>query len=65
MTEFANPQSAVPLESSAPASPLGSIRYTEEMHLRPSPPPDYRNENRALVALAGALADSPDTILRT
>ena len=65
MTEFANPQNAVPLESSTPAASLESILCTEELHRRPSHPPDYRKENRALAALASALADSPGTILRT
>ena len=43
----------------------GSILCTEELQRRPSRPPDYRDENRALVALASALADSPRTILQT
>ena len=33
--------------------------------LRPSRPPDYQVENRALVALGQALANSPRTILQT
>jgi PAS domain S-box-containing protein len=45
--------------------PLESILCTEELHRRPSRPPDHEKENRALVALAQALADSPDTILQT
>jgi len=65
VTEFANPQNAVPLEGSTPTAPLESILCTEELPRRPSRPPDYRKENRALVALAGALADSPGTMLRT
>ncbi len=64
MTEFANTQDAVPLESASPAASLELILCTEELHLRPSRPPDHRKENRALVALAGALADTPGTILR-
>jgi hypothetical protein len=44
---------------------LESILCTEELHRRPSRPPDYEKENRALVALAKALADSPRTILQT
>ena len=44
---------------------LESIHCTEELHRRPSRPPDHEKENRALVALAQALADSPGTILQT
>jgi PAS domain S-box-containing protein len=44
--------------------PLESILCTEELNRRPSRPPDYETENRALVALAQALADSPRTILQ-
>src|SRR3989454_977868 len=47
------------------AVPLESILCTEELHRRPWRPPDYGKENRALVALAIALADSPRTILQT
>ena len=42
-----------------------SILCTDELNLRPSRTPDYKTENRALVALAQALADSPQTILQT
>jgi len=45
--------------------PLESILCTEELHRRSSRPPDYEKENRALGALARALADSPRTILQT
>jgi PAS domain S-box-containing protein len=45
--------------------PLDSILCTEELRRRPSRPPDYEKENRALRALAHALADSPRTILQT
>ena len=64
MTEFANPQIGVLLESSTPAAPLESILCTEELHRRPSRPPDYEKENRALVALMGALTDSPNSIFQ-
>jgi signal transduction histidine kinase len=47
------------------AAPLESILFTEELYLRQSRPPDYERENRALVTLARALADSPRTILQT
>ena len=44
---------------------LKSILCTEELQRRPLRPPDYEKENRALVALASALADSPSSILQT
>lgn len=44
---------------------LESILCTDELESRPSRPPDHQTENRALVALAQALADSPRTILQT
>jgi PAS domain S-box-containing protein len=47
------------------AAALESILCTEELQRRPSRPPNYELENRALVALAQALADSPRTILQT
>jgi hypothetical protein len=39
--------------------PLEAILCTEELHRRPTRPPDYQAENRALGALVQALADSP------
>jgi PAS domain S-box-containing protein len=65
--ESATSNNDVPLEASIPegAVPLESILCTEELHRRPWRPPDYEKENRALVALAIALADSPHTILQT
>jgi PAS domain S-box-containing protein len=67
MTESAKSHNDVPLEASIPegAVPLESILCTEELHRRPWRPPEYGKENRALVALAIALADSPRTILQT
>ena len=67
MTESAKLKQDVPLESLLPDGvvPLESILCTEELHRRPWRPPDYEKENRALVALAIALADSPRTILQT
>jgi PAS domain S-box-containing protein len=65
MTESARSKSHVPLEDSIPQSSLESILCTEELHRRPWRSPDYEKENRALVALVGALADSPCTILQT
>jgi PAS domain-containing protein len=55
---------AVGTAGKAPVS-RESILCTDELNLRPSRTPDYRTENRALVALAHALADSPQTILQT
>jgi PAS domain S-box-containing protein len=57
----------IPLEDSIPeaGSSLESILCTEELQRRPSRPPDYEKENRALVALVSALADSPSTIFQT
>jgi GAF domain-containing protein len=45
-------------------APLESILCTEELYSRSFRPPDYETENRALVALAEALADSPHTVLQ-
>ena len=55
------------VEASIPvgAAPLESILCTEELFRRPLRPPDYEKENRALVALVSALADSPQTIFQT
>ena len=67
MAEAAETTSDVAVESSllAGAVPLELILCTEELHRRPSRPPDYERENRALVKLVSALADSPNTILQT
>jgi len=67
LARSAETRSDVPFESSAPvgAAPLESILCTEELHRRPSRPPDYEKENRALVMLVSALADSPSNILQT
>jgi signal transduction histidine kinase len=67
MTEPGKATSDRPPAASIPvgAAPLDSILWTEELRRRPSRPPDYEEENRALVALVGALADSPRTILQT
>jgi PAS domain S-box-containing protein len=59
------PQTNLPAEASIPQASLESILCTEELRKRPSRPPDYEKENRALVALVTALADSPRTIFRT
>src|SRR5882762_9205505 len=46
------------------AVPLESVLCTEELHRRPARPPDHEKENRALVGLPHALANSPRTILQ-
>lgn len=45
--------------------PLESILCTEELDRRPSRPRDFETENRALLLLVRALADSPRDILQT
>jgi len=65
VTESAEITSDVLLESSIPAAPLESILCTDELHRRPSRPRDHERENRALVKLVSALADSPATIFQT
>jgi PAS domain S-box-containing protein len=66
MTESCTSASAVQFEDSIPeaGASLESILCTEELQGRPSRPPDYEKENRALVALVSALADSPSTVLQ-
>lgn len=56
----------VPLEDSIPeaGAPLESILCTEKLQRRPSRPPDYEKENRALVGLMSALADSPGSVFQ-
>ena len=56
----------IPLEDSIPEAgvSLESILCTEELERRISRPPDYEKENRALVALMGALADAPNSIFQ-
>lgn len=53
------------LEASIPSASLESILCTEELQRRAPRPPDYEKENRALVKLVSALADSPWTIFQT
>lgn len=43
--------------------PLAAILRTDELQARPTRPPDYETETRALDALMQTLADSPRTIL--
>jgi PAS domain S-box-containing protein len=52
-------------EASVPTASLESILCTEELQSRSSRAPDFEKENRALVKLASALADSPSTIFQT
>ena len=67
MDAVSTPRANIPLEDSIPhpTASLEAILCTEELQRRPSRPPDYEKENRALVALMEALADSPGTIFQT
>ena len=47
------------------AASLESILCTDELEKRKARAPDHAKENRALVALSEALADSPQTVLQT
>jgi len=44
--------------------PLESVLCTEELKRRPSRPPDYQAENKALLALAQELTNSPGSVLQ-
>jgi len=67
MSSFSMSRVNTALEDSIPeaGASLESILCTEELRRRPSRPPDYEKENRALVALMSTLADSPSTIFQT
>src|SRR5215469_2500412 len=65
MTQSATSENSAPLDCSIPQASLESILCTEELQRRPSRSPDYEKENRALMALVSALADSPNTIFQT
>ena len=65
MTQSPISENSAPLDCSIPEASLESILCTEELQRRPSRPPDYEKENRALVALMAALADSPSSIFQT
>jgi len=67
MTESNKSKNDIPVEASVPMGmvPLEAILCTEELHGRPWRAPDYAKENRALMALVSALADSPCTIFQT
>lgn len=53
-----------PLAAAGIAASLESVLSTGELNARPSRPPDYEAENRALVAIAQHMADSPRTTLQ-
>ena len=65
MAQFVEPGVRVPFGNPIPAAPLASILLTDELRRRSSRPPDFETENKALVVLAGTLADSPGIILQT
>src|SRR5499425_2803068 len=65
LTQSPTSENSAPLDCSIPQASLESILCTEELQRRPSRPPDYEKENRALVALMAALADSPSSIFQT
>ena len=65
VTESAKSKPDVPLETAIAGASLESILCTEELRQRPWRAPDHDKENRALVALASALAaESRHTILQ-
>ena len=66
-----SPSGSDPLATGLPGGPrveggvpLEAVVFTEELKRRPPRSPDYETENRALVTLARALADSPRTVLQ-
>ncbi len=67
MAESSKRQNDFAVEALIPegAAPLESILGTEEFRRRPRRPPDYERENRALVALASAMADPKSNIFQT
>jgi PAS domain S-box-containing protein len=67
MTDSVTEKNDLALQESIPEgmAPLESIIYTEELNRRTWRAPDYEKENRALVKLVSALADSPATVLQT
>lgn len=67
MIETTQSTNYFPVEASIPPGTvsLEAILCTEELRRRPWRPPDHEKENRALVALAGALVESPFNILQT
>jgi PAS domain S-box-containing protein len=67
MSSFSKSTVNTQMEDSIPkaGASLESILCTKELQCRLSRPPDYEKENRALVTLMSALADSPSTIFET
>jgi len=67
MSSASTSRANIPLEDSIPeaGASLESVLCTEELRGRPARPPNYEKENRALVVLMSALADSPSTIFQT
>jgi PAS domain S-box-containing protein len=53
------------IDQAGASVPVESILCTEELRQRPARTPDYEKENRALVALAKVMADSPRTVLQS
>ena len=66
MSSGSTSRGKIPLEDSTPVAgaSLESILCTAELQRRPSRPPDYEKEHRALVGLMSALADSPNSIFQ-
>lgn len=65
MSESPRSTSKPPWEDPIPQASLESILCTEELDRRPSRLPDHEKENRSLLVLVSALADSPRTVLQT
>jgi signal transduction histidine kinase len=53
-----------PAREADTAVALESVLTTAELNTRPSRPPDYKTENRALLEIAQYMADSPKLILQ-
>jgi PAS domain S-box-containing protein len=62
MSQTQPPITIPPADSVAP---LEKVLCTDELRRRPSRPPNFSLENRAISRLAQAHADSPETILQT
>jgi PAS domain S-box-containing protein len=55
----------VGIPSADQIAPLEKVLCTDELRRRPSRPPNFSMENRAITRIAQAHADSPETILQT
>ena len=64
LAEFRDPAPAESIRPTQGLAPLESILLTAQLQRRPSRSPDLEAENRALIALAQTLADSPEIILQ-